>query len=352
MTTDVRRTQAPHSLRASAAYRADGGETLHGLQLEWTVGANSGGDWPPPDDWNDGSAPYPHHYEIWVDGAIAQTADIYWPGWAPGWQLARSHWLCLGTDPAPEYQVQIRARLGDGTWSPLTPRAAFTTRSPRPYRDVAPAMPQEARTQPGPRHGSVGNPPSRVVLAVKDNSAAPMCARARTLITSTTWQEVIPPPERMIASPPWNGSYLEYRKFFSGTNVPSASNPAFAGLDLRDEPGLGWPATRLSGSAGELTFTYIHTAHHVDATWTHQWFITRDGWTPEDGVSWASLEPTPFLTETHGDHHVTSWTTAALARKAGRHAIVDIWGGHGGPELPGGGLAGEFFLSCCDVVLG
>jgi hypothetical protein len=155
----------------------------------------------------------------------------------------------------------------------------------------------------------------------------------------------------MIASPPWNGSCLEYRTFAGGASVPSAGNPAFAGLDLPTEPCLGWPATRLDTSAGEVTFTYLHTAHHIDATWTHQWFATRDGWTPENGVSRADLEPTPFLTEAHGDRNVASWTTAALAGKPGRHAIIDVRGGHGGPSLPDGGLAGEFFLSCCAVVL-
>lgn len=40
---------------------------------------------------------------------------------------------------------------------------------------------------------------------------------------------------------------------------------------------------------------------------------------------------------------------ALTQRKAGRHVIVNVWGGHGGPDLPDGGMAGEFFLSTSDV---
>lgn len=340
----------PRNLTATAAYRTDGEVLLHGIQLEWTVGENEGGEWPPPADWHDGdNPPYPHEYEVWIDGgAVKQTAGIYWPSWAGGWQWARAHWLCLGTDPVPEYRVKIRAKLSDGAWSDFTNEVVVATKKAQPYADVAPRaeLAGQSGGSPVPRHGSVGYPESRAVRAIRDNDPAEICQRARELNTSTTWQEVVPPEQRMVADPPWNGTYLEYRKFFQGPDVASASNPAFAGLDLVGD----WPTTALDASAPELTFAYAYTAHHVDHTWTHQWFVTRDDWDPDLGVSWETLEPVPFMTETHGDTRVNTYVTSALSgRKSGRHAIVDVWGGHGGPMGEGGRLAGEFFVSVCDV---
>ncbi|PRX98173.1 lytic polysaccharide monooxygenase auxiliary activity family 9 protein [Allonocardiopsis opalescens] len=339
---------APHSLGAAAAHRTDGDTTLYGVQLQWTVGDNRGGEWPPPSDWNDGRPPYPHHYEVWIDGgAIKQTVGLHWPGWAPGWQLARTHWVCLGTDPAPEYRVKIRARLGDGMWTDFTNETAVHLAESGPYPSLAPD--QSARGDgigvSGVRHGSVGHPASRAVRAIRDREPADICRRARELNTSTTWQEVMPPAAAMIADPPWNGSYLEYRKFFRGGDVASAGNPAFAGLDLAGD----WPTTALPAAAREYTFGYDYTAHHVDATWTHQWFITKQGWRPDRGLSWDDLDPVPFMTETHGDAAITDYTTEALPFRTGRHAIVNVWGGHGGPADDTGRLVGEFFVSCSDV---
>jgi hypothetical protein len=341
---------APHTLRATATHRTDGDLVLYGVQLSWTIGANDGADWPPPADWNEGAAPYPHCYEIWLnDGRIRQTALLYWPSWAPGWQLARTHWVCLGPHPYREYRVKVRARLPDGSWSGFTeevtvPVAARPGDS-RPY--VAPL--RRARAEPpsrrDARHGNAGSPPGRAVRVMRDEDPAEICERARQLNTSRTWQEVVPPAAALRADPPWNGHYLEYRKFFRGGDVASAANPAFAGLDLVGD----WPAAALPSSAGQYTFSFAYTAHHVGATWTHQWFVTRDDWDPTTPLTWDDFEPTPFMTEIHGDPGVSRYPTEALPPKTGRHVIVDVWGGHGGPVDDDGHLTGEFFVSCCDV---
>jgi Lytic polysaccharide mono-oxygenase, cellulose-degrading len=344
-------TAAPEYLRAAASERVDGRDILRGIQLQWKIGQNDGGDWPEPGDWDQGkNPPYPHLYEVWLDGEIAQTVALYWPPYAPGWQMARTHWVCLGTHPETEYAVKIRARLGDGTWTAFTNEVTVTLRNAQHYVNPFPKM--LGRDKLGSRHGSVDNPASRVIRAIRDRDPSQMCERARQLITSTTWQEVVPPEAEMLADPPWNGSYLQYRKFFDGPNVPSASNPVFAGLDLPAEPGLDWPVAQISGSAAEHTFSYTYHATHTGPSWTHQWFVTKDGWDPQNGVSLEDLEPIPFMIDTHGDDRVTTYTTAALAARAksGRHAIVNVWGGHGGPRLPDGTLAGEFFLSCSDVI--
>jgi chitin binding protein len=343
-------TVPPRDLTARSVHRTDGSLTLYGIQLEWTVGQNSGGSSQPP-DWNNGNPSYPHHYEVWLnDGDIKQTVDLYWVTWWGGWNMARTHWVCLGTKPDAEYQVKIRAKLSDGSWSDLTNEVTVRIDGSQPYEPLN-TRPEPEASQSTPQHGSTGQPPSRAVRAIRDSDPTPICVAARALNTSTTWQEVVPPAPELIADPPWNGSYLEYRKFFKGTNVASGANPAFVGLDLAADASHGdWPVAILDSSAAEHTFSYAYTAHHVDETWTHQWFITQDGWDPKNGLSFEDLEPVPFLVEIHGDTGVTSYTTEALPEKRGRHAIVNIWGGHGGPDDDSGGKTGEFFVSVSDVL--
>lgn len=348
MTETLQEVVAPHTLRATATHRTDGDVTLYGVQLSWTVGDNDGADWPPPADWNDGDAPYPHYYEVWLnDGQIRQTAVLYWPPWAPGWQLARTHWVCLGAHPYPQYRVKVRAKLSDGSWSAFTNEVTVAVRPGDSRRYVDPIRGPRAAVPPrrNTRHGNAGSPPSRAVRTIRDNDPAEICERARQLNTSRTWQEVVPPADAMKADPPWNGSYLEYRKFFRGGDIASGANPAFAGLDLIGD----WPAATLPSSADEYAFSYAYTAHHIEETWTHQWFVTRDDWDPSTPLTWDDFEPTPFMTEIHGDPGVTRHTTGALPPKVGRHVIVNIWGGHGGPIDDNGRMTGEFFVSCCDV---
>ncbi|ASO18802.1 hypothetical protein FHR81_001065 [Actinoalloteichus hoggarensis] len=351
MNPRIRDLAVPRSLTAAAAARPDGDLVLTGIHLEWTVGGN-GGDAGPPVDWNDGRAPYPHFYEVWLNGGeIRQTAALFWGTEAPSWQAARTHWVCLGTDPDPEYRVTIRARLADGTWSPFTEEVLVGTEDARAYSAVAPAVHPVPHPEPAARHGRLDHPVSRAVLICEDEETE-ACRRARRLTggldvsSAGTVPAVTPPVAAMRADPPWNGSYLEYRKFFRGGDVASAGNPSFAGLDLAGE----WPTTVLSAADRAHSFTHRATAHRGDATWTHQWFVTRDDWDPTRAVSWDDLEPVPFMTEVHGAPGVTHHTTEALPpKKSGRHVIVDVWGGHGGPALHDGGFAGEFFVSCSDV---
>ncbi|MFC5828786.1 hypothetical protein [Nonomuraea insulae] len=107
----------PRNLTAQSVPRDDGSR---GIQLEWAVGQNHGEDWPPPPDWNNGDAPYPKHYELWLDGERKEAFDVSWTDHMPGWTMARTHWACLDTEPAAEYRVKIRAELADGLWSSFT----------------------------------------------------------------------------------------------------------------------------------------------------------------------------------------------------------------------------------------
>ena len=106
---------APSDLRAEVRHRADGPHTMRGISLRWQIGANSPeqGTWPPPADWNDGQAPYPHIYEVWINGEARQTVFLYWPAW--DWTPSNSHWVDLGEEPDSEYSVKIRAKVDGQT---------------------------------------------------------------------------------------------------------------------------------------------------------------------------------------------------------------------------------------------
>ncbi|WP_084532075.1 lytic polysaccharide monooxygenase auxiliary activity family 9 protein [Nocardia miyunensis] len=349
----------PSDLRAEGMYRDDGKHTMYGLSLRWRIGENSPdqGAWPPPADWNNGDAPYPQLYEVWINGEVRQTVFLYWPAW--DWAPSNSHWVDLGEDPDVEYRVKIRAR-SDGQFTDFSNEVTAGLGGARPWS--APPQPRERSAGPdaSPRHGTVDHPRSRAAVAIRDSDPSPICAEARRLNTSTVWQEVVPGAERMLADYPWNyaGKYLEYRKFFENSAVPSTGNPAFRGLDLAPDATLGdWPLTELDTSAATQTFTYDYTAYHTNESWSHRWFITRAGWDPANGLSWNDLEPIPFLVEVQGSHREedsSKWEFASFPRRTGRAAIVQIWGGHGGPDTPdggNGGKTGEFFASTCDVML-
>ncbi|MFG2716370.1 lytic polysaccharide monooxygenase [Streptomyces goshikiensis] len=333
---------------------------MYGISLRWQIGENGSeqGTWPPPADWNNGEAPYPHIYEVWINGEARQTVFLYWPSW--DWTPSNSHWVDLGEEPDDEYSVKIRAKV-DGQFTPFTNEVTARPDSVQPW-----SAPQQPRQTPksrdtAPQHGTVNHPRSRAAAAIRDEDPAKVCVEARNLNTSTVWQEVVPGAARMLADYPWNDTlkFLEYRKFFEGSTVASTGNTAFRGLDLAPDSTLGeWPLTGLDTSAPSQTFSYDYTAYHTSESWSHRWFITREGWDPTGGLSWEDLEPTPFLVEIQGSHREEEsdkWEFETFPRQRfGRAAVVHIWGGHGGPDTPdggNGGKTGEFFASTCDVLL-
>ncbi|MDX3538123.1 lytic polysaccharide monooxygenase [Streptomyces sp. MB09-01] len=358
------RTTAPSDLRADIRYRDDGKYTMYGISLRWQIGENAPDHeaWPPPADWNEGNAPYPHLYEVWLDDELRQTVFLHWSSW--NWMQSNSHWVDLGDqEPTGQLHVKIRAKV-DGEFTPFTNVVAigservglekWAVRLPREKAEKAPGAVLD------PRHGTANHPRSRAGAAIRDLDPSRICVEARRVNTSTEWAEVVPGADRMLADYPWNDAqkYLEYRKFFEGNTLASAGNPVFRGLDLAPDDALGdWPVTELDTSAPTQTFTYDYMAYHQGESWSHRWFITRPSWDPSEGLSWQDLEPIPFLVEVHGaprEEESTSWEFASFPRRTGRAAIVDIWGGHGGPDTPNGengGMTGEFFLSVSDVLL-
>ncbi|MEU2458250.1 hypothetical protein ABZ604_11630 [Streptomyces sp. NPDC012473] len=121
MSGNSQNIRPPRDLTARSVDRTDGDRTLHGIQLDWTVGDNSGADWPPPADWNEGSPSYPHDYEVWLNGGeITQTFHLDWSSEPGDWKSSCTHWVGLDPEPGAKYSVKMRARLEDDMWSAFT----------------------------------------------------------------------------------------------------------------------------------------------------------------------------------------------------------------------------------------
>jgi hypothetical protein len=227
---------------------------------------------------------------VWINGQPQQTVFLYWPAW--DWTLSNSHWVDLGEAPDAQYRVKIRAMDGDGEFTEFTNEVTVASEGAEPWSPRTPHSGSGSAEHNGaPRHGTVNHPRSRAAAAIRDNDLSPICAEARLLNTSTTWQEVLPGAERILADYPWNHSlrYLEYRKFFESNTVASTGSPVFRGLDLAGD----WPVTELQADAGSHTFSYDYTAYHTNETWSHRWFLTRDGWDPADGLAWPGRTSIP-----------------------------------------------------------
>ncbi|GAA2749878.1 lytic polysaccharide monooxygenase [Kitasatospora cinereorecta] len=364
-------TLPPTALKASPTYRQDGAERILGISLEWTVGRNNGSGL--PGDWTEGkNGDYPRQYEVELNGGeFVQTVVIGFnslPSWGTYWNLARTHWLSLGPAATGRHSVRIRAELGGG-WSEWTEPAEADLAGAEAYRNPYSESGSPARTADdspagsadgAPRHGTVYHPLSRTYRALVRKEQDPVCQAAYQQVDNPgDWAAVV--PAVTADNKAWNGQYLEYRKYLAADEpvVPSAGRKEFRGLALRpgDVAGADWPVDRLDTAGGELTLTYGYTQPHTGWTWTHQWFVTRDGWRPEDGISWDTLDPVPFLVDLYGGddvpapeqplNRVETRTLRTVPRKSGRHALVNIWGGHGGH-----GGWGEYFVSVCDVRFG
>jgi len=162
-------------------------------------------------------------------------------------------------------------------------------------------------------HGSVTSPPSRVYrcyLENPENPDSPACIDAIASHGTQAlydWFEVA----RMDAND-------RHRDIISDGNLASAGRPEkYGGLDqVRDD----WVATPVS--PGPLTITWSNaTAPH--ATLYYEVYITKAEWTPNQPLTWDSLElltrtgPRPLATEDNID--------VILPERKGKHVIYSIW---------------------------
>ncbi|MFE3493540.1 lytic polysaccharide monooxygenase [Streptomyces sp. NPDC059175] len=141
----------------------------------------------------------------------------------------------------------------------------------------------------------------------------------------------------------WEPQSVEGPKGFplagpSDGTICAGGNSRFAQLD--DPRGGAWPATHLTAGAGH-TFRWQFTAPH--ATTDFRYYITRNGWHPDQPLTRAALDPQPFLTVPyHGRRPPYALAhTGTLPVKSGRHLILAVWTVHD---------TGNAFYACSDVL--
>ncbi|WP_428965834.1 lytic polysaccharide monooxygenase [Micromonospora fluostatini] len=181
-------------------------------------------------------------------------------------------------------------------------------------------------------HGSMQNPPSRIYLCWQEGPEAPRSAACRALRDAGGSQALYD----------WNGVLVpdvagRHREVIPDGKLCSAGNDAFRGLDLaRDD----WPTTSLP-SGGGYQFRWRGTAPHVGA---FEFYVTRDGYQPTRPLTWADLEPEPFLRADRPPLEGGSFRIDGhLPAKQGRHLIYTIYQRSDSPEA---------FYACSDVDFG
>lgn len=179
-------------------------------------------------------------------------------------------------------------------------------------------------------HGTVVSPPSRVWVCFQENPENPDSPACIGAVASHgtqafyDWNEVA----RMDAGG-------NHRALIMDGNLASAGRPdKYGGLDqVRDD----WVSTPVS--PGPLTITWSITAPH--ATLYYEVYITKNGWTPNQPITWDSLE---LLVRT-GEKPLSQEDNidVILPNRTGKHVIYSIWQRSLSPEA---------FYSTSDVDFG
>lgn len=180
-------------------------------------------------------------------------------------------------------------------------------------------------------HGTMGEPVSRVLACYQEGPERPVSAACRA-----AWEVGGPQPFY-----DWNEVNLpdpagRHRELVPDGKLCSAGRAKYAGLDLARSD---WRRTALP-SGRPFTFRYPATAPHVGSFELH---VTKEGWSPTQGLRWSDLEPTPFLRATNpplsgGAYHIAGATPAG---RSGTALIYAIWQRSDSPEA---------FYSCSDVL--
>lgn len=179
-------------------------------------------------------------------------------------------------------------------------------------------------------HGTVTNPPSRVWICFQEDPQNPDSPACEASIIGWgpqafyDWNEVA----RMDA----NGMH---RSIIADGNLASAGRPdKYGGLDqVRND----WVSTPVS--PGPYTITWTITAPHE--TKYYDVYITKEGWTPDQPLTWDSLE---LLVRTDPrPSAVTDNIDIVLPKRTGKHVIYSVWQRS---------LSEEAFYSTSDVDFG
>ncbi|MCP2333551.1 MULTISPECIES: lytic polysaccharide monooxygenase auxiliary activity family 9 protein [Actinoalloteichus] len=140
----------------------------------------------------------------------------------------------------------------------------------------------------------------------------------------------------------WEPQSVEGPKGFPASGpadgtICAGGNGRFSQLD--DPRGAGWPTTPLTSGANH-EFRWQISVSHATSSW--RYFVTRDGWNPNQPLSRAQLEPAPFLSLDYGGQRPPSVFahSGTLPNKSGHHVILAVW------DIADTGNA---FYACSDV---
>ncbi|MEU3305092.1 lytic polysaccharide monooxygenase [Streptomyces sp. NPDC006678] len=119
--------------------------------------------------------------------------------------------------------------------------------------------------------------------------------------------------------------------------ICAGGNSRFAQLD--DPRGGAWPTTKVS-SGQNYTFRWTFTANH--RTTDFKYYITKNGWNPNQPLTREALDPQPFLTLPYNGQQPPSSLShsGTLPSKSGRHVILAVWTVHD---------TANAFYACSDV---
>ena len=130
------------------------------------------------------------------------------------------------------------------------------------------------------------------------------------------------------------------RGFIPDGALCSGGFTKYAGFDA---PRSDWPVTHLTAGAN---FTWTYSAWAAHPGWYYL-YVTKDGYDPNQALTWADMEETPFLTVDHppltgsSPDGFYSWGGRLPANKTGRHVIYSVWQRSDSMET---------FYGCSDVV--
>jgi len=143
----------------------------------------------------------------------------------------------------------------------------------------------------------------------------------------------------------WEPQSVEGPKGFPGSG-PADGKLCSAGLgqfsQLDDPRGGSWPATAVR-SGQSYTFRWQLTAAH--RTTKFEYYITKQGWNPNQPLTRSALSLTPFLTVNLNGAQppADSAHTGTIPARTGRHLILAVWTVHD---------TANAFYQCSDVQFG
>lgn len=186
---------------------------------------------------------------------------------------------------------------------------------------------------PASAHGAMDNPISRSYLCYQEAPENPITDVCQAVVAAGGTQPLYDWMEVNIANAAGN-----HRTLIPDGQLCSAGRDKYRGLDLARSD---WPTTTLPSGGSSFTFEYRATAPHAGG---YEFYVTKDGYDPNQPLRWTDLEDTPFHVE-DSPQLVDGYylMEATLPDKQGRHLIYAIWQRTDSPEA---------FYACSDVVFG